>query len=237
MILYDDAFANTPAPANAQGCLVYVGGDTPHPWTDEDIAKQGVRYLLPTWVRSNMGGTPQADGQKMIAWLRAHKAPVGISTVLDLETQVNPGYVLQYAAELHAAGYKVLPYGSKSTLFGNPKVDGFFVADYTGVAHLVAGTVITQFENNPGYDLDDVASGVVLWDTGIPDPAVPVPGPTPTSVTAEEDDIVSSILINNVLHVFYLDANGDLVHRFFDYTNRTWAVETNPGGPVPAPKA
>jgi hypothetical protein len=179
MLLYDDAYASTPAPAGTQGCLVYVGGDTPHPWTDADIARQGVKYLLPTWVRSNMGGTPQADGQRMIAWLRAHKAPAGISTALDLETQVNPGYVIQYGAELHAAGFKVLVYGSKSTLFGNPKLDGYYVADYTGVPHVMAGTVVTQFENTPAFDLDDVASGVVLWDTGFPDPAVPVPGPTP----------------------------------------------------------
>lgn len=179
MILYDDAYATTPAPPGTQGCLVYVGGDTPHPWTDQDIANQHVLYLLPTWVRSNLGGSPQADGQGMIAWLRAHKAPAGISTVLDLETQVNPGYVIQYGAEMHAAGFRVLVYGSKSTLFGNPRLDGYFVADYTDTPHVMAGTVVTQFENTPAFDLDDVASGVVLWRTSTPDPAVPVPGPTP----------------------------------------------------------
>lgn len=233
MLLYDDAYATTPAPAGTQGCLVYVGGDTPHPWTDQDIANQHVRYLLPVWVRSNMAGTPQGDADLLIAWLKAHKAPAGISVVLDLEMQVNPGYVIEFGKTLHAAGFRVLVYGSKSTLFGNPVLDGYFVADYTGSPHVMTGTKITQFEDGPSYDLDDVASGVVLWDTSTPDPAVPVPGPPPVpSPTPLEVAVAQTCVFNTAdknQQVFYVDANGIMQHAYWQPAG-AWTHETLSSG-------
>lgn len=167
-ILYDAAYAPAAAPAGAVGFLIYIGGDTPNPITTEaQIAAYGhLRYWLPVWVRSNPSqANALLDANQTLQWLIAHNAPPGIAVVLDLETAADFTYVSQYGTVLRSAGFKVWPYGSKSTLFSNPAVDGYFVADPTGVDHLVTGTIATQFYGNGSYDLEDIANTGVLWDT------------------------------------------------------------------------
>lgn len=166
--LFDAAYPNSGDP-HVDGHLVYCGGDTPHVWTDAEIAAAPGRYLVPTFVRSNPSQCdPHVDSRSFIAWLQAHKAPAGITTVLDLETAVDPAYVTAFGADLHAAGFKVLPYGSRSTLFQNPQLDGYFVSDPTGRDHIVAGSVATQYAFAQSYDLDDFTPSVPLWDTTAP---------------------------------------------------------------------
>lgn len=162
--LFDAAHPNTKDPS-VDGFLVYIGGDTPHAWTDEEIAAAHGRYILPTYVRSNpQTHDPAGDAGQAVAWLKAHNAPKGIVVVLDLETAIDPAYVNGFGTQLHASGYKVWPYGSKSTLWRNPSLDGYFVADPTGKDHVLSGSVATQFSFNGSYDLDDVANSGVLWD-------------------------------------------------------------------------
>lgn len=164
--LWDAAYPNTAAdPTNLDGFLVYIGGDTPHVWTDAEIAAAKGRYVVPVYVRSNpQGADPVGDAGQAIAWLRAHNAPQGITIVLDLETAVNAAYVNSFGTQIHNAGFKVLVYGSKSTIFQNPALDGYFVADYTQTDHVLAGSVATQYADGSSYDLDDITNVVTLWD-------------------------------------------------------------------------
>ncbi len=169
-IIWDAAY---PGPNDPQldGSLIYAGGDTPNPDNNPQTAAAYAaahpgRYRLPTWVRSNpQQCDPHVDAKAFIAWLRSVGCPTGVATVLDLETAIDPAYVTAYGADLHAAGYLVLPYGSKSTLFQNPKLDGYFVSDPTGTDHIVVGSVATQFAFDGSYDKDDITSAVKLWDT------------------------------------------------------------------------
>ncbi len=162
--LFDAAYPG-PADPHVDGCLVYIGGDTPHVWTDAEVRNAPGRYRLPTYVRSDpWAADPAHDAGEALAWLQAHAVPKGRVVVLDLETAINAVYVNAFAAALHAAGFLVWEYGSRGTLFHNPRQDGYFVADPTGTPHLVVGTAATQFAADGAYDLDDVAETGALWD-------------------------------------------------------------------------
>ena len=167
---YDAAF---PTPGGIPGTdtvLIYCGGDAFHDWSASDIASQPERYRLPCWVRSNSGVNPNTDSAAMIQWLKSNNVPVNTATVLDLETLVDAAYVTQYGAALHAADYFVLPYGSSSTLFQNPELDGYFVAE-PGATAIDIRCVATQYGYYQSYDLSWIADSVHLWDTQPPPPA------------------------------------------------------------------
>lgn len=175
--------------------LIYAGGDTPHPWTDTEIAAQKARWRLPCWVRSNpQQVNVQGDIDGFVAWLQAHGVPKGSATLLDLETAVDAAYVNAFGAGLHAAGYLVLPYGSLSTIFGNPALDGVFTAHYTGAQHFCPGTIGTQWIDDTmlgkPWDLSVVADSVPLWDTQ-PPPVVPPAAGSPITFKLGGQDMAA----------------------------------------------
>jgi len=159
--------------------LIYAGGDTPHPWTAAEIAAQPNRYRWPCWVRSDPQDVNAAlDAGGFIAWLTQHHVPLHTAVILDLETAVNARYVNTFNEVLRAGGYQVTKYGSRSTIWKNPKTDGgTFVAwpghpnemDHTG------DTVAVQYEFHGDYDKSIVKSqaDLPLWDTKPPEPWTP----------------------------------------------------------------
>lgn len=178
--MYDAAYPPaTPPPTDI--VAFYVGGDTPHIWSDSEIARQTARWRLPIWVRSNPDqADPSIDAERTVAWLDAHQVPRGVVVALDLETAVNPRYVDTFAMAVGRAGWLVMKYGSESTIFRNPSTPGgTWVADYNGDAIIDLGAVADQFAANvpPGVDLSSVADSVALWDTRPPLPPAPVPPP------------------------------------------------------------
>lgn len=154
--------------------LIYVGGDTPHPWTDTEIQSYATaRYRWACWVRSNPIGGAQgtAEGITFAKWLQAHNVPKGTTHILDLETAVNTAYVLAFDISMMTYGYKVTKYGSLGSIWGNPKTSGgTFVANPTGSPHMViqGDTVATQYAFLTNYDLSLVLPTVPLWDTQKP---------------------------------------------------------------------
>lgn len=171
----------------------YIGGDTPHVWSDSEWAAQLAPYRLPIFVRSNPDShDPHADAAAAVAWLRAHHVPAGCAVALDLEMAVNRGYVSTFDADMTAAGYRTVKYGSLSTIFGNPRTaGGTWTADWTGSASLdhVGDTVATQYASDTmlgtGYDLSVVADTLYLWDSHgtQPPPAQEDPMPEYLSVS------------------------------------------------------
>jgi hypothetical protein len=182
LTMIDFAFPVSPPPVRTDIVLVYVGGDTPHPMTDNEMHAQPARFRLPTWVRSNPSGAAQAqsDASQFISWLQSHNVPKDVTVLLDLEIAVNATYVITFNNALAAAGYKVMKYGSLDYIFKNPQTHGgTFVADPTGKPHMVTtgDTVATQYEFAGSYDLSEVLPSVPLWDTApVPhEPAFPEP--------------------------------------------------------------
>ena len=110
-----------------------AGGDPYHAWTRTDWQRFTGQPKLPIFVRSNpIMAEATVDAIEALHSLYQVGAPRGCLTALDLETAVSPAYVTSYGAVLHWAGFLVWTYGSASTVFRNPPLDGRWVADYRG---------------------------------------------------------------------------------------------------------
>jgi hypothetical protein len=120
-------------PADAGGVAGYIGGDTPHVWTKSEWRRFGKMPKLPIYVRSNEGN-PVSDAGVALMRLYQIGATRGCAVALDLELRVDPPYVLEFGRILQFFGYRVLVYGSLSTVFRNPPLNGYWVAHYTGNA-------------------------------------------------------------------------------------------------------
>jgi hypothetical protein len=118
----------------------YIGGDALNVWTASDWAAWATRYRVPIWVRSDPSSVdPTEDANACVAALSALSAP---------------------------EPFLVLPYGSESTLFSNPEIDGYWVAA-PGSAGMYpqAGVVATQYYQGSAYDLSEILQSVPTWDT------------------------------------------------------------------------
>ena len=180
-------------------CAFYLGGMTPHPWTDAQIAAQQQRYRLPIWVYDPTRD-PLEQSKAAIARLIEIKAPLGITVAFDLETRIAPVAVNGFADHLHAAGGFTLPYGSSGSLFYNPVRSGYWVADPTGISHQYEHPHVRGTQWNwhgvadTGQRIDESVfdDTLPLWDTR---PAIPPPPATwETEVLTHLADAQSSIV-------------------------------------------
>jgi hypothetical protein len=166
--MFDAAFPPASPPA-WEAVAGYIGGNTPHVWTDAEWARQKARWRLPIFTRSS-DGDPAADARRTIAWLTRHRVPKGAVVALDFETRVDAGYLRAFDSALKRAGWKVILYGSLSTVLHNPKPSGgYWVAHWTNVPHLVPGSAATQYASDvmlrKPWDASLVADSTPLWDT------------------------------------------------------------------------
>ena len=178
LLFYDAAYPPARKPAGVQdGVAFYIGGDTPHVWTLQEINAQNVRYRLPIFVRSNPPGPGAlADVTLAHGQLQAIGAPRGCLVAWDMETSDDPAYVAAVYGLLLAAGYKLIVYGSQNFVMGNLNPDGlYWGAQWTNVPHLVTGDVMTQYVSLTGYDESEGISTLPFWDTK----PLPKPAPSP----------------------------------------------------------
>jgi hypothetical protein len=166
--MYDAAFPPA-SPPDVDAVAGYIGGDTPHVWTDAEWARQKARYRLPIFVRAH-DGDPVADANAAVAWLRAHNVPKGSTLALDFETRVDAAYLRAFDRVITAADYRTMVYGSLSTVLKNPKPSGgYWAAQWTDVPHLYPGSAATQYASDvmlgKPWDLSLVADSTPLWDT------------------------------------------------------------------------
>lgn len=122
-----------------------------HVWSDADWAMFLGNRKLPIWVAGLNGEDDAFAALKALFDLRV---PRGTWVALDLESRVDKTYVARFGAVMDWAGYWVAVYGSASTVFGNPPLDGYWVADWTGQAHLYPhdDVVGTQYASGQQYD-------------------------------------------------------------------------------------
>jgi hypothetical protein len=165
------------------GWCVYIGGDTPHPWTSAEIehlkALPWCRYIVPIFTRSNpVGADAAADAAVAIAWAKTYGQPSGTLTEVDYETARDSAYELAFAAALRAGdGDLELLYGSKADVVKNSRPDGGYdEADWTGADYAPADTA-DQFASFAAYDLNDFTPVAPLWDLR-PTPVAPPATPT-----------------------------------------------------------
>lgn len=148
------------------GWAWYIGGNTPHVWTDAEVAAIPCRYGLPIFTRSNPTGAAQAlaDARAALWWAANHGQPRGTLIGLDLEDAVNPAYLDAFDAALVAGGYRTVAYGQLSTITGNPRPSGgFWVGEWDGVDADPSWTG-KQYESLPAFDRSAFAAAAPLWD-------------------------------------------------------------------------
>lgn len=152
----------------------YIGGNTPHVWTDQEWAAQPARWRLPIFTRSH-DGEPVTDAAQAVSWLARHGVPKRTTLALDYETRIDPVYLGLFDAAVCLAGWRVMVYGSRRTVLQNPPPSGgYWVADWTGAPHLYPGSAATQWSGSGpfggAYDPSLVADATPLWDTRLEDP-------------------------------------------------------------------
>lgn len=153
--LRDAAYARNIDPAWTGGVAGYYGGPRAlNMWTVADWQRFGASRKLPVWVAGLNGAQ---EGATAVQSLRFLGVPRGVWTAVDMETRTDRTYVTGFGGVLASAGYKVWVYGSASTVFGNPALDGYWVADYAGTGPFMydmPGVEIraTQYASGPLYD-------------------------------------------------------------------------------------
>ena len=115
-------------------------GDPYRPWAPTDWARFSGRRKLPIYVQTEpQNNHPWTDADQVLRQLRSLGVPQGKYTVLDLDGAIDPAYVEGYGDAMHLAGYKTWVYGQASTLFANPPLNGYWVADYRGIGPYMYG--------------------------------------------------------------------------------------------------
>lgn len=175
------SLANAQSAGPADGTAFYLpGGDAFRAWPLAEVQGITTRYRLPIFVRSNPALTVlPGDAEKLLSELAAYGVPKGTLVCLDSETSVDPTYVRGLWASVHAAGYKLIDYGSQSVVFGTGNPDSYYWgADWTNTPHIHAGDGATQWRSLGNYDVSAFRSALPLWDTR---PITPPPPPVGVS--------------------------------------------------------
>lgn len=148
-------------PTNLNGTsFQIVGGylvspEAANPWDEADWrALPG--YKLPIFV-ANFNG--RLDAESALGQLESLGVPKGCVVAYDMETRQDVTCVASFGAVMQHHSYKVWVYGSASTVFGNPKLNGYWVADYAGIGPFMyrhPGTRATQWTDGPKFDQSTV---------------------------------------------------------------------------------
>jgi hypothetical protein len=159
---FDASNPPTNAPAGMKVAFGYIGGHTPHVWTAAEWARFNALKKVPIYVPGaaiGSPGDPMTEAFDALEKMFRLGVAKGSPLVWDLETAVNSASVNTAQRVMNWAGYKLWPYGSASTLFGNPQADGYWVADFAGVGPFMfkhAGVRATQYASGQQFDSSTV---------------------------------------------------------------------------------
>lgn len=137
----------------------YIGGDTPHVWSEADWRRFPGVKKLPIFVRSQVVGLNggKADGFLALEALYRLGVPKNTLVIYDRETNTDAEATHGFGEVLQWVGYKVATYGSRDNLFSHPSLNGYWVADPTGSPHMYdhPGVNITQYAIGNGFDYSE----------------------------------------------------------------------------------
>lgn len=132
----------------------YVGGPNAYNvWETTDWMPFKLNSKVPLWV-AGYNGTD--EGKSLLSILGNLGIPNGCPMAVDMETRVDESYLKAFAAEVQPF-YRILVYGSAGSVFGNPQLNGYWVADYSNEAFKWLQTVgvrAVQYRPDvpPGFD-------------------------------------------------------------------------------------
>jgi hypothetical protein len=137
----------------------YGGPGEYHQWSPLDWKRFRRNRKLPIWVAGQGDKNGTVDGRQAVAALRALGVPPHCYTALDMELMVDKTYVEHFGEALWDAHYKVWVYGSASTIFSNPPLNGWWVASYAGIGPFMydhPDVRATQYAKGDAYDSSSV---------------------------------------------------------------------------------
>jgi hypothetical protein len=153
----DSAFATNINPAWPGAVGGYYGGPNAfNVWAPGDWAPFHGNRKLPIWVGGVDG---PGEARRAIEALHHLGVPTRVYTALDMEGRVDKTYVEHFGQGLQVAGYKVWVYGQASSVFGNPRLNGYWVADFAGKGAFMYNhrhVRATQYATGPDYDSSTV---------------------------------------------------------------------------------
>jgi len=153
----DSAFAANIGQGWAGAVGGYYGGPNAyHVWSPGDWKRFHSNRKLPIWVAGQDG---HGEGRAAAGALHALGVPQHVYTAVDMENRADKTYVEHFGEALQAAGYKIFVYGSASSVFSNPHLNGYWVADYAGKGPFMYDhqhVRATQYATGPDYDSSTV---------------------------------------------------------------------------------
>lgn len=172
LAMWDASNLPDPQPTTPAAAF-YVGGDTPHVYTDAQVAAIRARYGLPIWTGYDFQHDGNLEAEKVIMWLHAHGWKPGTLVAVDTEELVIPDFLAAFNAQITSAGWRVLHYESKVAIAGNPPTSGGkWTADWTGIPHLRPGDTATQYVPDKWlgapYDLSLILASAPLHELNPP---------------------------------------------------------------------
>jgi hypothetical protein len=154
-----------PAPLPVFG--FYIGGDTPHVWTEPEIRALDARWGLPIYVHTDPASDPNAVAADCMAAIRLAGLPNHITVAFDTESVAMPGIVTAVNDAVTGSARLLMEYESKGPAGQNPPTSGGrWIADWTGVPHIYPGSLATQYAD-PAIDGHP-------WDASVIDATVPL---------------------------------------------------------------
>ena len=170
--MWDASNLPDPQPTTPVAAM-YIGGDTPHDITDQQLKAIRARYMLMIWTGYDHTNDGALEAAKVVEWLRAHNWTPGTLVAVDTEELVIPAFLTAFNDVITRAGWLVLHYESKSAIAGNPPTSGGkWAADWTGQAHLRPGDTATQYVPgawiNAPYDLSLILASAPLHELNPP---------------------------------------------------------------------
>lgn len=166
ILMVDASHPGSFLPKGTKVIAGYIGGRTPHIWTNAEWNRYKGLKRLPIWVYSGAGGVQ--DAFACLQAIFSLGIPRNSRIVLDMETWGGPSNraaVLAFGSVLRYFGYKVWVYGSASTILKLPALDGYWVADWTNEPHMYIGPLVraTQYRSSTVWDYSLVKGWIYQW--------------------------------------------------------------------------
>ena len=218
LAMWDASSLPDPQPTTPVAAF-YVGGDTPHVYTDAEVKAIRARYGVPIWTGYDFQHDGATEAAKVVAWLHAHGWKTGTLVAVDTEELVIPDFLAAFNQVITAAGWLLLHYESKVAIAGNPSTSGGkWVADWTGIPHLRPGDTATQYVPDAWlgapYDLSLIRADARLHELNPP--------------------VTHHVLYADVamrLPVLGIGDQGPAVARMQHLLEAWYPASTGPGGP------
>jgi hypothetical protein len=177
---------------------IYIGGNTPHVYTAEQISLPTNEYRLPIWVYGK-GRNAKSDALAAIDFVTKHGMPKGKLICLDMETTVDMAYSSTFHNTITAAGFGYVVYESESVSGNFVGSNGRWGAEWNKVIHIAVGDWATQYASasmiGHPFDISAVSSFSSLWQYHKP----PVVKPPPPPVILQAVIVFPSLITQKVL--------------------------------------